>query len=113
MNESEEYQQGDLLAQEAIQQAETHAAPEWLLAARRVVWQLIQLGQPFSTDDVWDRLDQLDVHTHEHRALGSVMRNASRAGLIDQTGSYFKSRRPEAHSRPIPLWLPRRQEQVA
>ena len=102
--------QGDLLAQEAIGQAEQNADKAWLDTARRVVWQFIKEGQPFTTDLVWERLDALDVHTHEPRALGAVMRSAARAGFLTNTGSYFKSTRPECHSRPVPLWLPRSAE---
>ena len=107
------YEQGDLLAQEAIEQAEAHADKQWLEEARRVVWALIRAGQPFTTDDVWDRLDALDVHTHEPRALGAVLRAASRAGLVVNSGAYVKSRRPECHSRPVPRWFPQRQQEVA
>lgn len=100
--------QGDLLAQDGMDRAEDHADDTWLLAAKRVVWDLIQLGQPFTTDAVWERLDALGVRTHEPRALGAVMRAAASAGYLTNTGSYFKSQRPDCHSRPVPLWLPRR-----
>lgn len=100
--------QGDLLADAALQQVEQAADAAWLAAAKNVVWQLIKEGEGFTTDHVWERLDALGVHTHEPRALGAVMRAAARAGWISNTGSYFKSGRPGCHSRPIPLWLPKR-----
>jgi DNA-binding GntR family transcriptional regulator len=102
------YEQGDLLAQAAIQEAEDHADQAWLNAAQRIVHELVQAGEPFTTDDVWDRLDRMDVHTHEPRALGAVMRHAARTGLIVNSGLYCKSSRAQNHARPIPRWIPRR-----
>lgn len=98
--------QGDLLADEAIAQAEDHADEAWLQAAKRVVWDLIKAGEPFSSDDCWARLDLLDVHTHEPRALGAVLRTAARHGWIVNSEMYVKSSRAVNHSRPVPLWLP-------
>lgn len=98
--------QGDLLAEAAIQTVEEHADRVWLSAAKQIVWDLIRDGRPFSTDDVWARLDTLDVTTHEPRALGAVLRAARKAGYIAPSGDYVKTCRPEAHSRPIPVWAP-------
>jgi hypothetical protein len=98
--------QGDLLAEVGIDQAAAHADEVWLKTARRVVWWLIQDGQPFTTDECWARLAALDVSTHEPRALGAVLRAAARAGLIRASGEYRKTTRPEAHSRPVPVWVP-------
>ena len=107
---NEDCTQGDLLAEEAIQQAEAHADKAWLDAARRTVARLAELGIPFTTDAVWEQLDALDVHTHEPRALGAVMRQAARDGLLTNSGRYVKSTRADCHSRPVPVWLPRKAE---
>lgn len=107
------YEQGDLLAAQAIEQVAEHADPAWLDNARRVVWQLIKEGQPFTTDDCWSRLTSLGSTTHEPRAMGAVMRAAARAGLIATTGEYVKTSRPEAHSRPIPVWQPKQKASAA
>lgn len=101
--------QGDLLAEAAIQTAAEHADRVWLSAAKQIVWDLIRDGRPFSTDDCWQKLDALDIQTHEPRALGAVLRAAAKAGYIEQTGEYIKTSRPQAHSRPIPVWRSRRQ----
>lgn len=98
--------QGDLFAQEGMARAERAADPDWLQAAKRVVWQLCREGSPFTTDAVWYRLEALGVRTGEPRALGAVMKAASSAGFISATGGYFKSTRPECHSRPLALWVP-------
>jgi hypothetical protein len=106
------YEQGDLLLEAALEKAERHANQVWLHAARQVVWQLIKAGEPFTTDDCWAHLDTLGVATHEPRALGVVMRAAAKAGLIRKAG-YRNTTRPEAHSRPIPLWEPIRKADAA
>lgn len=98
--------QGDLLADTAIDQAEKAADPGWLAAAHRAVREAAASGAPFTTDDLWTELSRLGVTTHEPRALGAVLRAAARPpdALVEQTGRYVKTRRPEAHSRPIPVW---------
>jgi hypothetical protein len=89
----------------AIDQVEQHANPDWLSKARDIVFLLASSGRPLTTDDVWDELAKVSTATHEPRALGSVIRNASRLGVIRLTGNYVKTRRREAHSRPIPEWI--------
>lgn len=96
--------QGDLLADEGAQRAMSGADEGWLRAAKHVVWQLIQEGQPWTTDQIWYRLEALGVTTQEPRALGAVVRSAQRKGFIQQVG-YRPTTRPEAHARPIPIWL--------
>ena len=89
-----------------MERAADHASTTWLSAAKQVVWDLIREGEPFTTDAVWERLTQRQVSTHEPRALGAVMRAAVSGGYLQASGNYFKSQRPEAHSRPVPLWIP-------
>lgn len=36
--------------------------------------------------------------------VGAAMRDAADNGIIGQTGEYRRSRRPEAHARPLPVW---------
>lgn len=61
-------------------------------------------GYRFTTDEMWAHLDDVGAWTPEPRAIGAVIRNASRAHLIRQTGQYVPSARPECHARPIPVW---------
>lgn len=89
----------------AIKRAGDHADPEWATAAMRAVVRLARTGKPFSTDDVWAALAKSNVTTHEHRALGSIMRTANNLGIICRNGNYTKTARPEAHQRPIAMWV--------
>lgn len=88
----------------AIDTVEANAHDEWLATADRIVRHLAAVGLPFTTDDVWSRLDARGVTTHEPRALGAVIRKAARRGLIATTGDYRKSVRPECHARPVAVW---------
>ena len=94
---------GEALAQEGMSRAEDNADEGWLRAARLELAALIQAAEPFTTDHIWYRLERLGVHTHEPRALGALIRQAAKAGLIQRI-SYTPTTRPEAHARPIPVW---------
>lgn len=96
-------EQGDLFAQAAMDAAEAAADEGWLRAARGELKALIEAGEPWTTDHIWYRLEQLGVTTHEPRALGALIRQAAKAGLIVRRG-YTPTTRPEAHARPIPIW---------
>ena len=48
----------------------------------------------FTADDVWELIDGTDVGTHENRAMGPVMRAASKAMIIQRTDRTIKTRRP-------------------
>jgi hypothetical protein len=100
LHPSGDLQAGRALRDAAIAQADEHAEVEWKLLAERALWAVIQAGEPFTTDDVWERIDV----PHEPRALGAVMQSAARANLIHKTGDYRQSRRPECHARPVAVW---------
>lgn len=95
---------GDVLRDQALDAVEQAADDAWLRACRLVVGSLVRQGVPFSTDDCWARLTH--VHTSEPRAMGAVIRAFKNAGLITPSGRYVKSDRPEAHSRPVCMWVP-------
>ena len=88
---------------DAIQAAEDHADDRWRLLAQQSLARFIATGRPFTTDELWAELDDLDAETHEPRALGAIIRRASRDGLITAVG-YQPSTRSECHGRPIRVW---------
>lgn len=84
-----------------IQQAATNAADGWCDAALVAVRHAAARHRRFTTDEVWAEL----MHdTHEHRALGAVMRRARSLGLCEPTGEYRSSTREIAHGRPVRVW---------
>ncbi len=91
---------------EAINRVEANANAEWRVAAYKACCLCAQQWIELSTDDVWELMDALfpDCRTHDPRAMGAIMRQAARAGKIEASGEYFKSRRPQCHGRPVAIW---------
>lgn len=89
---------------EALDRVDRNADERWKTYAYDVVRYLCDTQRTFSTDDVWDILDDADVTTHEPRALGAVVQRAKRDGLCRPTGNYVQSTRPECHARPVAVW---------
>lgn len=93
-------------ADRAVAAAGQAANPEWVQRARLAVGLLAGQRETFTTDDVWARLDGR-VATSERRAMGAVMRWATREGLIRASGGYVPSTRAECHGRPVAVWVSR------
>jgi hypothetical protein len=92
------------LKEEAINRVESNADPGWMNAAAIAVKRVALKLDTFTTDDVWDELGYVSNTTHEPRAMGAVMRNAARAGIITATSGYRTSKRGECHGRPVRVW---------
>ena len=99
-------QQGRIRAvtEEAIARAGKHANTGWKAAATQAVLHLASGQAWFTADDVWRILGDSEAQTHERRALGAVMRECQKQGIIRATGRYMKSQRIECHSRPVMVW---------
>ena len=90
---------------QAIEQVDTNASPEWKQHAIEAVKHLARMRPEFTTDDVHQYLADRGVEmTHEPRALGAVMVAAARARIIAPTDRYTPSARPECHRRPVKIW---------
>ena len=94
----------DAITDDAINRVERNADPDWLETAYWVLRKLAAQQLEFSSDDIWYRLGELRVSTHEPRAMGAVIRRAIREELIVPTGKYRKSFRRACHGRPIAIW---------
>jgi hypothetical protein len=90
-------------ANKAIGRVHDHADPQWLAAAGEALWRRSRMGQPFTTDEVMEDIDDFGVTTHDARALGPVVRRFISKGVIVHTGEYVKSRR--RHGSPIPVYV--------
>jgi len=84
-----------------IEQAASNAADGWCDAALHAVRRVAARQHTFTTDEVWSELQH---DTHEHRALGAVMRRARSLGLCEPSGEYRTSVREVAHGRPVRVW---------
>jgi hypothetical protein len=89
----------------ALKHVQSNANLAWLAEAKTAVETLAATQQPFTTDDVWDIVDVTGHVTHEPRAMGPVIRSASKQGLIRPTGLYRNSKRVECHARPMMVWI--------
>jgi hypothetical protein len=90
---------------EAIERVEQNTDPNWAHDAQRAISYLARSRPEFTTDDVWEFLHRHGVNApHEPRALGALMRNAARAGLIKPTDRVRPSDRPECHRNPKRVW---------
>lgn len=85
-------------------QVESHADEDWKEETLKIVEQLALERETFTTDDVWEMLSELDVSTHEPRAMGAIMTIAKKMRLISPTTHHILSTRPSCHSRPIRVW---------
>ncbi len=90
-------------ADEAIARVEAGADEDWLRHALNAVENCAMRMVHFTTDDVWDRLTNLE-HPPEPRALGAVMREAAKRGWVETTDRIRKSTRVACHGRPVRVW---------
>lgn len=98
---------GEELRDEAISQVESAMDRQWKHIALAAVRVLAERGDPFTTDDVWAKVEGLSLATtHEPRAMGAVMQRAAKLGLIKATDRTVQSRRPRCHARPVRVWMP-------
>jgi hypothetical protein len=95
---------GEANKADAMQRVWDHANDHWKQLAYEAVQQLARTRQWFTTDDVWQVLATSDAATHEHRAMGAVMRRAAKAGLIAKTDRVLPTTRPCANCRPVAIW---------
>lgn len=100
------FQRGVDAREDAIDRAEANADRSWYALSRAAVIYVAERHEEFTTDAVWERLADCDVDldTHEHRAMGGVMRAALRDGIIERTDRTRQSTRPSAHRRPMRVW---------
>ena len=91
---------------EAIKQVEENANQQWMHFALKVVKALSNQFYGFTSDDVWEWMQDIypEFTTHEPKAMGAVMRKASKLKICAPTGQYVQSKRPSAHCRPLRVW---------
>jgi len=89
---------------EALARVDTHADPDWKQTALDVVHDLARTRDEITTDDVWRVIEQRGVGTHEHRALGAVMKRAAAEGWIARTDRTRRSERVQRHAGDVRVW---------
>lgn len=85
-------------------QAAKDADARWMRLALQAVYEYSGTKRPFTTDDIWKRLDVWDVDPPaEPRAMGTVIMSAKRKGWVRPEG-YRPSKRRVCHARQIPVY---------
>lgn len=87
--------------EEAMDVVEAHSNAEWKIEALAAVERLATIHDTFTTDAVWAVVTS---KTHEPRAMGSVMRTATKLGYVAPTEAYTPSLRKASHRRPVRVW---------
>lgn len=92
-------------ADEAIGRVAANTDPAWMSAALRALRHVASMMPEFTAEDVWDRLDTLDVPPpHERRAMGAILREGVESGIIASTGRFDASKRAQGHGHPTSVW---------
>lgn len=97
---------GVALRDEALERVEANANEQWMHTAWQVLCRVARMDDEFTSDAVWDILnaEHPEVHTHEPRAMGALMKRGQRAGLMEPTDKFVRTPRPQAHKAPVMVW---------
>jgi hypothetical protein len=71
-------------------------------AALVAVAQVARQQRELVSDDVWKHLD---ARSHDNRALGPVMKQAQRDGLIAPTDRFVLTTQARRHRSPVRIWV--------
>lgn len=98
---------GEAARDAAIDRVKAAAPLPWVRTALAVVRQVASRGEAFTADEVWVRLEDMDVGPPpEPRAMGAVFRQAVREGYVVATDRVRPTGRVRAHRRPVRVWMP-------
>ena len=95
------------LANEGCERAAANTNVEIKKVIQKEFDNLLELQIFFSSDDLWDRLDDdfaEKVSNRGGKIIGSIFREASRKGRIYETRESKRSHRLKAKGRKIPIW---------
>ena len=94
-----------LTLEEALTAVEGAADQRWMESCHEIIRLLAFSGNKFTTDHVWQMLEERGLSTKEPRAMGAAIRKLANKKVIVGTGEYWNSARPECHSRPVKVWV--------
>jgi len=105
MNPEFNFEKSAAAAQVGIDRSYESALEIWKEKAHAALWRVANRGEEFTVDDIWIELDKdwTTFRPREPRAMGGVLRNAARSGLIIQVG-YAKTAQVSGHRHPISKW---------
>ncbi len=96
---------GRQAADQAIAAVDDAARHDWKTTADEAIEDTARRLAVLSADDVWKTLDRWEIpRPREGRALGPRMKVARSRGIIEPTGGFISSERPELHSSPTRVY---------
>lgn len=107
------WREGASRRESGIDRAEEHARAVWLASASLAVRAVASMRATFTTDHVWAHLFAVGEQGKngeetnrpaEPRAMGAVMRTASREQVCERTDLTVCSVRASCHRRPLRIW---------
>lgn len=75
----------------------------WMRQAIRCVHYLSKSHKEIAADDVWDSMKNMTLPNNP-RSMGLVFKICKKAGIIEPTEKYRKTRRKKANGREIRIW---------
>lgn len=87
-----------------MQRTEARIEGEWKAAALDAIYKVARRHLNFTTDDVWAELVVSPSRERDNRALGSVMREASRLRYCRSSNTTRKTKRASNHRWPLAVW---------
>jgi hypothetical protein len=96
----------------ALVRVNAGASDEWKDAADKAIEALALTRETFNSDEIWNALFALGVHTPEHRAMGPRILSAKARGIIELASCDIcgtrkvvtPSQRPESHNSDQPTY---------
>lgn len=104
MKQTTVFDQAERLKQQGMEAAYQYADLDWKKIASDALRKCAETKPEFTTDDMWEIINQTGVVTSENRAMGAIMQSASRAGIIKSTGYFLPSKRVSKHKSPTRVW---------
>jgi predicted secreted protein len=89
---------------EAIDKVEEHASPEFKDAAASAVRTVAAATAYFIVDEVWKAMGDEWESVGDKRAMGAIMQQAKRDGLIAPTTMFRASAQVQCHANPRRVW---------
>jgi hypothetical protein len=89
---------------EAIERVGEHAAPLFKVVARDALERVARRRPEFIVDAIWAELGQLAPNTHDKRAMGNVVIQAARDGVIENGALLQRSAQRQCHGNMRTVW---------
>lgn len=104
MKQTTVFDQAERLKQQGMEAAYQYADLDWKKIASDALRKCAETKPEFTTDDMWEIINQTGIVTSENRAMGAIMQSAARAGIITSTGYFLPSKRVSKHKSPTRVW---------